>query len=35
MNVRRGHITLTDEERARLVDAGVNITPYVKRKREE
>jgi superfamily II DNA or RNA helicase len=35
MNVRRGHITLTDEERARLVDAGVTLTPYGKRKRED
>jgi hypothetical protein len=34
-NVRKGENTLTDEQRARLVDAGVNITPYGKRKREE
>jgi superfamily II DNA or RNA helicase len=33
--VRKGQIKLTAEERARLVDAGVTLTPYGKRKRED
>jgi superfamily II DNA or RNA helicase len=33
--VRLGQIKLTDEARNRLVDAGINIAPYGKRKREE
>jgi hypothetical protein len=33
--VRIGKTNLTDEERSRLVDAGINLAPYVKRKRED